>query len=75
VDNFYESVLAEVYDLIPLYSDRADVPFYLPMAREAAGDVLELGCGTGRVLIPLAQAGVGITGTTTGRRSPAIRRR
>lgn len=69
MDNFYESVLAEVYDFIPLYRDRADVPFYLQLAREAAGDVLELGCGTGRVLITLAEAGTRITGLDV---SPAM---
>lgn len=34
----------------------------LKLAQEAAGSVLELGCGTGRVTIPLAQAGIPITG-------------
>ena len=32
------------------------------MAHEAAGPVLEIGCGTGRVLIPTARAGVEIIG-------------
>jgi SAM-dependent methyltransferase len=32
-----------------------DIPFWLELAREQGGPVLELGCGTGRVLIPLAQ--------------------
>jgi SAM-dependent methyltransferase len=32
------------------------------MARRAGGPVLELGCGTGRVTIPVARAGVRITG-------------
>jgi SAM-dependent methyltransferase len=37
-------------------------PFYLAYARELGGSVLELGCGTGRITIPLAKAGVEITG-------------
>ena len=37
-------------------------PFYLKLARRYAGPVLELGCGTGRYTIPLAQAGIDITG-------------
>ncbi|MGC8827229.1 MAG: class I SAM-dependent methyltransferase [Anaerolineae bacterium] len=40
----------------------ADIPFYQDLARQAGEPVLELGCGAGRVLIPLAEAGVTITG-------------
>ena len=39
-----------------------DVAFYLAQAQATAGSVLEIGCGTGRVTIPLAAAGVDITG-------------
>ncbi len=39
-----------------------DGPFYLEVARQVGGPVLELGCGTGRLTIPLAQAGLEITG-------------
>jgi len=41
---------------------KADIEFYVSSALEAKGNVLELGCGTGRILIPTAQAGVKITG-------------
>lgn len=34
-----------------------DLPFWLDLARRQGGPVLELGCGTGRILIPLAEAG------------------
>lgn len=34
-----------------------DLPFWLELAAQASDPILELGCGTGRVLIPLAQAG------------------
>lgn len=34
-----------------------DLPFWLQLAAESGGPVLELGCGTGRVLLPLAEAG------------------
>jgi SAM-dependent methyltransferase len=40
----------------------ADTPFYVEMARESSGPVLEMGCGTGRVLLPVARAGVRIHG-------------
>jgi SAM-dependent methyltransferase len=34
-----------------------DIPFWLDLARKQGSPFLELGCGTGRVLIPLAEAG------------------
>ena len=34
-----------------------DLPLWLALADQAGDPLLELGCGTGRVLIPLAQAG------------------
>ncbi|MCL6482016.1 MAG: class I SAM-dependent methyltransferase [Firmicutes bacterium] len=58
----YSELLAELYDAIPIYAQRQDVDFYLELARQAAGPVLELGCGTGRILIPTARAGCRITG-------------
>ena len=48
---------------------RRDVPFWRRLAAAADGRVLELGCGTGRVSIPLARAGVDIVGID---RSPSM---
>jgi len=56
------AAIAEYYDATPLYANRADIGFYLACAAEADGKVLELGCGTGRVLIPMAAAGHSIVG-------------
>jgi SAM-dependent methyltransferase len=39
-----------------------DGPFYLSLAQQVGGPVLELGCGTGRITIPLAQQGIDMTG-------------
>lgn len=36
--------------------------FYVDLAREAKGPVLDIACGTGRILLPCAQAGVDIDG-------------
>jgi ubiquinone/menaquinone biosynthesis C-methylase UbiE len=41
---------------------RRDVPFWRRVAAAAPGAVLELGCGTGRVSLPLARAGVNLVG-------------
>jgi ubiquinone/menaquinone biosynthesis C-methylase UbiE len=41
---------------------RKDVPFWRRVAERAKGPVLELGCGTGRISLPLARAGVSIVG-------------
>ncbi len=39
-----------------------DLPLWLALAAEAAGPILELGCGTGRVLAALARAGHPVEG-------------
>jgi ubiquinone/menaquinone biosynthesis C-methylase UbiE len=41
---------------------RADVPFWQRLALKARGQVLELGCGTGRLSVPIARAGVSLIG-------------
>jgi len=41
---------------------RRDVAFWRNLARQADGPVLELGCGTGRVSLPVARAGVPLVG-------------
>jgi SAM-dependent methyltransferase len=41
---------------------RRDLPFWRRLTANARGRVLELGCGTGRVCIPLARAGVDLVG-------------
>ena len=54
--------VAEFYDHIYGFLDREDVGFYVDLAKQTGGPVLELGCGTGRVLIPTAREGLHVTG-------------
>ncbi len=53
---------AEFYDHVVPYRSRPDLDFYVAIAREADGPVLEVGCGTGRVLLPCARAGAEMVG-------------
>ena len=63
---------AELYDYVGPYQERKDYLFFVDLAKECNGPVLELGCGTGRVLIPTAQAGIEITGLDLSKRMLAI---
>jgi|SRR5579862_5291659 len=49
------------YDAIIPASFRGDVEWYRTMAAESGGPVLELGAGTGRITLPIAQAGIEIS--------------
>lgn len=53
---------ADLYDFNTTTVMTEDVPFFLELAAQAAGPILELACGTGRVTLPLARAGHEITG-------------
>ena len=56
VSDFYDAVYAQY----TVFSH--DVDFFVSYSKKAGGITLELGCGTGRILIPTAQAGCQITG-------------
>ncbi|MFN2572583.1 MAG: trans-aconitate 2-methyltransferase [Gemmatimonadales bacterium] len=62
--SFYDAIpdFGLLYDHVPLYATRDDVPFYVTEAKAVRGAVLEIGCGTGRVLLPIARAGCAIAG-------------
>jgi len=61
--------LAALYDLDAPHGPAAAIDWFRSIARRTGGPVLELGCGTGRVAIPLAQDGHDVVGLD---RSPAM---
>lgn len=58
ISDFYDH--PDLYDaLLPV---NAHVPFYVDLARQQAGAVLELACGTGQLAIPMSLQGLPIIG-------------
>lgn len=60
---------AALYDLDAPHGPSAAIDWFRAIARRTGGPILELGCGTGRVAIPLAQDGHEVVGLD---RSPAM---
>ncbi|MBN1316806.1 MAG: methyltransferase domain-containing protein [Anaerolineales bacterium] len=60
--------MAQYYDLVNAQVD-ADIPFFISLGRASRGDILEIGCGSGRTLLPLAKAGLKLVGLDN---SPAM---
>lgn len=54
--------VAEFYDQVIPHLIRNDIRHYTTLAMAADGPVMELACGTGRLLLPMARAGVDVTG-------------
>jgi SAM-dependent methyltransferase len=52
---------AELYDRVFAALD-FDVAFWRALARRAGGPVLEIGCGTGRLMLPMLEAGADVDG-------------
>jgi len=57
---YYDGAYAAKQDLV-------DLPFYLELAEQTAGPILEVACGTGRVLLPIARKGIEIHGVDNSR--------
>jgi ubiquinone/menaquinone biosynthesis C-methylase UbiE len=57
----YYNEFAELYDELSM-GLKGELEFYLKEAKKAKGPVLEVACGTGRILLPLLEAGVDIEG-------------
>jgi SAM-dependent methyltransferase len=72
---YSDSLGTEIFDLqgqaITAGTRDADIAFFLRLAMERGGPVLEIGCGTGRVAAALAGSGFEVVGVD---RSPAMLR-
>ena len=81
MDQFYEeegSLFVEAYDAFYPGSGpqiAGVVGFYERVARQVGGPVLELACGTGRIALPLAKAGLYVTGVDRSEAMLTIARR
>lgn len=62
VRRFYDACAAFYDDDYQAIGRSEDVELYVELARRADGPVLEMGCGSGRVLLPTARAGVEVAG-------------
>jgi SAM-dependent methyltransferase len=54
-----DAQLASLYDV---FSFDGDLPLYLELAKSQGGRVLEVACGSGRVLVPLVRGGCDVIG-------------
>ncbi len=57
---FEYDALAKYFDLY--FNHTNDIPFWKEMAQRLGSPILELSCGTGRLVFPVAETGVCITG-------------
>jgi SAM-dependent methyltransferase len=62
-DDVYYGLVVDAYELFHPEGNINDVPFYAELIRERPGRVLELMCGSGRVLLPLLRQGFTVDGT------------
>lgn len=65
---------ASLYDWVYAWK-LDDIPFYVDEAKRSLGSVLELGCGTGRVTVPMAQAGIDVVGLDSSAKMLQVARR
>jgi len=61
VEDIYRRFGAELYDA-STEGFKNEIEFYIEEAHRSGSPTLELGCGTGRILIPIAEAGFEVVG-------------
>jgi SAM-dependent methyltransferase len=60
--DFFPVDAARLYDFVSSRAARMDIEFFAAAAKRAEGPVLDIGCGTGRILLPMAAAGAEVVG-------------
>jgi len=60
INPWADEITAMSYDT--KYTFSQDIPMYIRYAESTGGPILDIGCGTGRVLIPMIKAGYQVTG-------------
>jgi len=59
--DMYEKEMARYYDIL-LGDSSSDIEIYVKNAAVLGREILELACGSGRVMLPLAERGFQVTG-------------
>lgn len=59
-ESVFEGFFAQMYDT--MNSDASDIPFYLEIAEKSGDSVLDVGSGTGRLMVPLLKKRIDIIG-------------
>lgn len=65
ITNRYGAIASEIYDIDKPPGKLKDTAFYLSRLAEVSGEILEPGCGSGRMLISLLEAGHRVAGFDT----------
>ena len=72
-DGLYSGLDAEFYDEL-LEGELDDLPFWKELLKNNPGSALEVGCGTGRIMLPLLQVGHLIDGIDSSKRMVTLLR-
>ena len=67
LDDFYEDG-GDFFDFMFAAEKKDDIPFYLNIAQGVGGDILEVACGSGRIIVPIAKNGFNIVGFDNSKR-------
>lgn len=58
--DMYDDVFSDFYDTFVKHTN--DVEYYIHLSKQMGKKILDLGCGSGRIMLPLLEAGFEVTG-------------